>query len=84
MLTNLGVAYAALGYQKKALRIEERRYGPEHPQVARTLGNLGNAYGELGDASKQRDHQERALLIFESHYGPEHPEVARTLTNLGN
>eukprot|EP00971_Amphidinium_carterae_P227825 4518723-Amphidinium_carterae.1 len=48
------------------------------------LRNLGNAYGSLGDATKQRDCLERALRILESHYGPEHPEVAITLESLGN
>eukprot|EP00971_Amphidinium_carterae_P014148 278942-Amphidinium_carterae.1 len=45
---------------------------------------LGKAYGELGDASKQRDYQERALQMLENIYGPEHPDVAITLTRLGN
>eukprot|EP00971_Amphidinium_carterae_P276034 5477545-Amphidinium_carterae.1 len=48
------------------------------------LMNLGNAYGQLGDASKKRDYLERALRIEEAHYSPDHPEVAITLTNLGN
>eukprot|EP00971_Amphidinium_carterae_P195558 3880618-Amphidinium_carterae.1 len=48
------------------------------------LANLGNAYGDLGDAFKKRDYLEMALRIEESHYGEEHPEVASTLANLGN
>eukprot|EP00971_Amphidinium_carterae_P039667 779316-Amphidinium_carterae.1 len=60
----------------------ESHYGPEHPEVARTLHNLGNAYGSLGDALKSRDYLERALRITESHYGPEHPAVAATLHRL--
>eukprot|EP00971_Amphidinium_carterae_P057428 1135365-Amphidinium_carterae.1 len=52
--------------------------------MAITLTNLGNAYGDLGDAHKQRDYLERALRIKESHYGEDRPEVAITLTNLGN
>eukprot|EP00971_Amphidinium_carterae_P095447 1888489-Amphidinium_carterae.2 len=44
--------------------------------------NLGNAYGNLRDSTKQRDYLERALRMQESHYGPEHPEVAVTLYNL--
>eukprot|EP00971_Amphidinium_carterae_P023842 470099-Amphidinium_carterae.1 len=62
----------------------ESHYGPEHPDVAKTLADLGVAYGSVGDASKQHDHLERALRILESHYGPEHPEVAITLAKLGN
>eukprot|EP00971_Amphidinium_carterae_P249199 4946591-Amphidinium_carterae.1 len=82
---NLGNAYGALGdaskqrdYLERALRIEEAHYGPDHPEVAKTVANLGNACGALGDASKEREYLERALRIFEAHYGPDHPEVAKT------
>eukprot|EP00971_Amphidinium_carterae_P138639 2747114-Amphidinium_carterae.1 len=47
-LGNLGVACGDLGDASKqrdclerVLRIEESHYGPEHPKVAKTLGNLG-------------------------------------------
>eukprot|EP00971_Amphidinium_carterae_P196419 3897555-Amphidinium_carterae.1 len=63
-------------YLEKGLRIFERHYSPNHPTAAKTLINLGNAYGSLGDAHKKRDCLERALRILESHYGEEHPEVA--------
>ena len=38
--------------QERALAIEERAYGRDHTEVAITLGNLGNAYGSLGDYAK--------------------------------
>ena len=69
------------GYER-ALVINERHYGPEHPEVAKTLGNLGNAYGDLGDTARQKALLERALVILERHYGPEHPDVAKTLSKL--
>ncbi len=68
----------------QATGIDERVYGPDHREVAITLTNLGNAYGDLGDAERQRDLLERALRIEERVYGPDHREVAITLTNLGN
>ena len=69
---------------EKVLAIEERHYGKDHPETAITLTNLGNAYGDLGDASGQKALLERALAIFERHYGKNHPETAIILTNLGN
>ncbi len=58
-LTNLGDAYGSLGDAQKsrellerALVINERHYGLEHPNVAITLTNLGNAHGSLGDTKK--------------------------------
>ena len=67
---------------ERALRILEQHYGKEHPQVATTLTNLGNAHGSLGDHRQQKDLLERALRIKEQHYGKEHPEVAITVYNL--
>ena len=64
---------------EKVLAIEERHYGKDHPETAITLTNLGNAYGDLGDASGQKALLERALAIFERHYGKNHPNVAITL-----
>eukprot|EP00971_Amphidinium_carterae_P053202 1047948-Amphidinium_carterae.1 len=47
---------------------------PQHAREGAWLATLGNAYGSLGDHTKQRDCLERALRIKESRYGPEHPE----------
>merc|ERR1711869_78728 len=69
---------------ERALRIQEAHYGPEHVGVAKTLVNLANAHGELGDARTKRDMLERALPIIEAHYGPEHVSVAITLRSLAN
>ena len=53
-------------------------------ELAATLGNLGNAYGKMGNANRKRELLERALAIKERMYGPDHAEVAVSLTNLGN
>eukprot|EP00971_Amphidinium_carterae_P162584 3223130-Amphidinium_carterae.1 len=71
-------ACAVAALQKSILRYPRRSMNPSW------LGNLGNAYADLGDASKQRDYSERALRILEAHYGPDLPEVAKTVMNLGN
>ncbi len=68
---------------QRALTIKEAVYGPEHPEVARTLGSLGNVQRELGDLEPARRTLQRALEINEAAFGPEDPHVAGTLTNLG-
>ncbi|KAH8050343.1 hypothetical protein JL721_11427 [Aureococcus anophagefferens] len=81
----------ALAIQERTLAIQEREYGRDHERkyggdhvyVARTLRNLGNAHGSLGDNAKARGLSELALAIFELEHGSEHSEVAITLTNLG-
>ena len=67
---------------ERALAIFEREYGRESTEVAKTLGNLGNAYGKLGDHAKKRDMLERALAIFEGAYGPDHPHTRRCRSEL--
>ena len=71
---------------EEALAIEEQRYGPNHPSVARTVHKLGIAWGALGDARQAVSFLERALAIYEQVYQetPNHPDIAGTLNNLGN
>ena len=60
---------------ERALAINERTYGRDHIQLAASLGSLGLAYGELGDAAKKREYVTRTVTIFEDAYGPDHPNA---------
>ncbi len=60
---------------QRALTIKEAVYGPDHPQVAITLTNLGNVQQALGDNETARATLQRALTIFEAVYGPDHPHT---------
>jgi len=64
------------------LQIKEAHYGKDHYEVAFTLTNLGNAYGDLWQPVEQKELLERALRIDEAHYGKDHYEVAITEYNL--
>ena len=67
---------------RRALAIDERSYGPDHPDVARDLNNLAQllqATNRLGEAEPL---MRRALAIDEGSYGPDHPDVAIDLNNL--
>ena len=66
-----------------ALAMAEQAYGPEHPEVASILNNLGLAWNQLGKCKQAISYYERALAIFQQAYGPEHPHVASILSNLG-
>lgn len=68
----------------RALEIRERVLGPEHLEVAETLGHLGNNYTLTGDYASAEPIRQRALKIKEKLYGPDHPEVAGMLQYLGN
>ena len=77
----------AVSCYQRALAIYEQVYQetPNHPDIASTLGNLGIAWSDLGDARKAVTYFERTLAIFEQVYQetPNHPDIASTLNNLG-
>jgi len=79
----MGDNRAAIDYYSRALAIDERVYGPDHPEVATHLNNLGLAWSALGDHQKAIDYYSRAQTIDERVYGQEHPKVAIRLNNLG-
>jgi hypothetical protein len=64
----------------RALAIEKKVLGPEHPDVAGTLNNLGNVYDDQGNYPLAEQALSRALAIEEKVQGPERPEVTRLST----
>jgi tetratricopeptide (TPR) repeat protein len=69
---------------ERALAIDERAFGPDHPTVAIRVNNLGNVLRDLGDLAGARARFERALAIDERAFGPDHPDVAIDVNNLGS
>ena len=67
---------------RRALAIDEKSYGPEHPDVARDLNNLAQLLQDTNRLGEAEPLMRRALAIDEKSYGPEHPAVARDLNNL--
>jgi tetratricopeptide (TPR) repeat protein len=78
-----GDFYEAKSALEVALKIDEKIFGPDHPNVARDVNNLGRILRDLGDFKEARKCQERALKIDEKIFGPDHPNVARDVNNLG-
>ena len=68
---------------ERALRIDEKVFGPNHPTVATRVNNLGGILESLGDLKGAKEHYERVLRIDEVAYGPEHPKVATGINNMG-
>jgi tetratricopeptide (TPR) repeat protein/predicted Ser/Thr protein kinase len=67
-----------------ALNRAERAYGPEHPEVAKILSNLGAFYNELGDNEASLRASLRGLAIRKKVFGPDHPDLAKSYNTLGN
>src|SRR5690606_13025540 len=68
---------------ERALAIREKVLGPDHPDTAQSLNNLGLLLKTMGDYGGARGYYERALAIAEKVLGPEHPDTAGSLNNLG-
>jgi len=83
VLINLGDYASAKTYYEKALKINEKHYGADHPQTALTMMNLGTVLNNLGDYPSAKTYYQKALKINETHYGPTHPNTASTMGNLG-
>jgi tetratricopeptide (TPR) repeat protein len=66
---------------ERSLEIDQSRLGPNHPDIALRVNNLGNVLKDLGDLAGARTAFERALAIGET--GPDHPQVVIYINNLG-
>ena len=73
----------AKDYFERALAIDEKVYGPEHPNVAIDANNIGTILKDQGDLKGALEWAKRALAIDEKVYGPEHPDVAIDANNMG-
>lgn len=68
----------------RALVIQEKYYGLEHPVVGRLLSNFARLLKETNRLCQAELLFRRALRISESSFGPNHPNVAAVLNNLAS
>ena len=73
----------ALPMLTRALTLEERAAGDEHPDVATALSLLAGLQVRRGQYADAEDHYRRALNIDENALGSRHPGVAASASNLG-
>ena len=72
----------ALRYTQRALAINEKVYGPDHPTVATIANNIGQILQDKGDLDGALHNTERALKILEKNYGAENPQTKIVTKNL--
>ena len=65
-----------------ALKIDQKIYGSDHPEVAIDLNNLAMFLQDANRLDEAELRFRRALEIDEKVYGPDHPDVAIRLNNL--
>jgi len=66
----------------RAIKIREKSYGKDHPEVAASLSNLAQLLQATNRLKEAEPLMERALKIVEKSYGMDHPRVALDLNNL--
>ena len=88
-LNNLASTFVALGklaeaepLYERALSLDEKARGREHPDVATDLNNLAELYRIQGRYARAEQLYRQALAIDEKALGAEHPSVATDLNNL--
>jgi len=74
---------AALPLLRRALFVDEARYGPDHVEAARRRQELAVVLYEVDEPAAARDLLERSLAIHRAALGDDHPVVASTLNMLG-
>lgn len=72
----------AESFALRALAIETRELGPDHPSIAGYLNTLGVIYDQGKRYDKALESYERALAIRLAALGPDHPSVATTHSNI--
>jgi serine/threonine protein kinase len=91
LMSTMGIVYDSLGLfgpaqtlLEKGLEIRTKALGPDNPDVAVTLGQLGTVMWHKGDFAASNELMLKALAINEKSFGPDSKEAANSLHNLGN
>ncbi|HPF47033.1 MAG: tetratricopeptide repeat protein [Alphaproteobacteria bacterium] len=71
----LGEFENSLDFLHKALEIDIKDFGDNHPNVASILNNIGSVYSKMGDHDKALDYYNKAYTIMEDSLGENHPQT---------
>jgi tetratricopeptide (TPR) repeat protein len=75
MAMHLGHLDVALDYLDKAMVIDVKKYGDNHPNVASIFNNMGSVWSKKGDHKKAVDYYDKAYAIIAKSLGEKHPQV---------
>lgn len=73
----------SLEYGKLALKTYREIHPENHPNIAKSLNNIGSIYNILRDGDKGLEFNEQALNIWKTLVQGGHPYIAKSLYNLG-
>ncbi|OIW19851.1 hypothetical protein TanjilG_27217 [Lupinus angustifolius] len=77
-----GLCHKATIYQQKALDINERELGLDHPDTMKSYGDLAVFYYRLQHTELALKYVTRALYLLHLTCGPSHPNTAATYINV--
>lgn len=63
------------------MKIDEKVFGPEHPNVGSDVNNIGQILKGKSDLDGALFYIERALRILEKCYGVDHPDTKTVTKN---
>jgi len=69
---------------KRALQVAQQNDGPDHPNVALSLGNLAELYEALEEYAEAEQLYKRSLEILEKEFGQDSPFLVNTLWNMAS
>ncbi|XP_059318217.1 protein REDUCED CHLOROPLAST COVERAGE 1-like isoform X2 [Lycium ferocissimum] len=82
VLYHTGDFNQATVYQQKALDINEREFGLDHPDSMKSYGDLAVFYYRLQQTELALKYVKRALYLLHLTCGPSHPNTAATYINV--
>lgn len=68
----------------RAMQINEKHLGKDHPEVSENLNALGKLEKKRGNYLDAQKYYERSIAIIKCVFGEEHPKYAFYLNDLGN
>ncbi|MBL9101695.1 MAG: tetratricopeptide repeat protein [Myxococcales bacterium] len=74
---------AARASHEAALELRRRLFDDSHPDVARSLNNLGVVHDMQGQSERALEYYQRAVALQERVLGERHPSLASPLYNIG-
>jgi len=69
---------------KRALQVAQQNDGPDHPNVALSLGNLAELYEAQREYAKAEQLYKQSLEIMEKAFGKDNPYLVPTLLNMAS
>jgi len=83
MAEELGFYDKAIDYCQRALEIDLKSHGEEHPNIADRYNSLGLVYDSKGEYNKALEYFQKALQVGIKYHGEESTHIAAYYNNIG-